>query len=212
MKKVLVLIVGIAIGLGLGYQMEAVAGSGIVGSAHDLVGKEGVPTNTPICEVCHIPHNAKSSTVLWNHALTTANYQNNLNTVFNTTWGVPSGTSLLCLSCHDGTVAVENFGNVTNGTHYITGGDRIGSGTSLSGNHPISVSYPGPNAPISEFKAVADAKGAGIRFYGTSGSEKIECGSCHDVHNKATVEGKLLRVGYKTAPGTGNLCLACHNK
>jgi predicted CXXCH cytochrome family protein len=65
-------------------------------------------------------------------------------------------TSKKCLSCHDGSVAVDSYGNgaagPTTGTHYLgttndltgsTAGYQIGAGGNLSHDHPVGVTYPG---------------------------------------------------------------------
>jgi len=52
--------------------------------------------------------------------------------------GQPDGVSKLCLSCHDGTVALDSYGGV-NGSTIITGSALLG--TDLSTSHPISMKY-----------------------------------------------------------------------
>ncbi len=78
-------------------------------------------------------------------------------------------------------------------------------GTDLSNDHPISFTYDaglagtdgGLVTPASASQVVA-----GIPLY----SAKLECGSCHNVHNNAN--GDFLRVA-----NTGSaLCFKCHNK
>ncbi len=46
---------------------------------------------------------------------------------------------------------------------------------------------------------------------GLVGNAGIECSSCHDVHNKLTIDGYLL-VGMGTGTGSTYLCNMCHNK
>ena len=121
----------------------------ITGSSHDFSGQSWNPggANAEICVVCHTPHNANTSVVnapLWNHALSaTATYTMYSSATMNAvTTGQPDGSSKLCLSCHDGTVALENFGGVTSGTHLMTGNAAVGSGANLSNDHPISALAP----------------------------------------------------------------------
>jgi hypothetical protein len=126
------------------FASQAAAQSGMLGSRHDFSGQPWAG-GAKVCEVCHTPHNATDDGPLWNHEASDANgYANNLTTVFDTTWGIPDGLSLLCLGCHDGTVALENFGSTTTGTLLIQNAYplvRIGDGTTLADNHPISVDY-----------------------------------------------------------------------
>ena len=87
-----------------------------------------------ICKPCHTPHfgNADAG-ALWNHALTTATY-----TMFEGEQGTAElnldRSSRLCLSCHDGTVALDSFGGMT-GTNFIGPAGNVG--TDLQDDHPI---------------------------------------------------------------------------
>ena len=61
--------------------------------------------------------------------------------------GQPTWTSKLCLSCHDGTIALGSVLSRPSPITFAGGGDRIppGStnlGTDLSDDHPISFVYP----------------------------------------------------------------------
>jgi len=113
----------------------------IVGTAHDF-SNEGWNTTGEICIVCHTPHNADitvSDAPLWNHEITTANFTPYSSSTMNATVGQPDASAKLCLSCHDGTVALDNFGGTTGGTNFISGGALIG--TDLSNDHPVSFVY-----------------------------------------------------------------------
>ena len=203
MKKSLVAVAVIA-ALAIAGQAYA---AGITGTAHDFRGTSWY-TGNQICVVCHTPHKANLTVQpLWNHTMGTNNYTNNLTTVFGTSWGAVNGASLLCLSCHDGTVALDSYGGNV-GSNFIGTGGRVGNGTTLNGNHPISINYTPTLITSGELRTETDAKSAGVFLYGAAGSGKIECGSCHDVHNGADIKDGLLRV-----TNTGStLCLACHIK
>jgi hypothetical protein len=64
-----------------------------------------------ICVFCHTPHNASPAYPLWNHDLSAVtNYTNYWSPTLNAYDSEaqapePDGSSKLCLSCHDGTVA-----------------------------------------------------------------------------------------------------------
>jgi hypothetical protein len=114
----------------------------IVGSAHDFTNQTWTDE---ICIVCHTPHNANTDVddaPLWNHELTTKIYDLYDSPTFDATdIGQPTGASILCLSCHDGTVALDAFGGET-GT--VTIGDespRNIGGDELANDHPISFTY-----------------------------------------------------------------------
>src|SRR5512141_944892 len=100
-------------------------GGTIAGTPHDLSAK-GWGT-TELCKFCHTPHHAQSVTAapLWNHATTLATYTLYSSATFQgaTSLAQPGPTSKLCLSCHDGSVAVDAFANagvIATGTHFIS--------------------------------------------------------------------------------------------
>jgi len=208
---------GLAVGLMALLAAPTASAGTIVGSNHDLSGK-GYGT-TQICIFCHTPHNALTTAgaPLWNHASSTATYTVYASPTMNATVGQPGTSSKLCLSCHDGTVAVDSYGGRT-GTTTIGGGANFG--TALSNDHPIGFSYTAALATSDGALANPDTK---IVTIGTAPSKTgsisstmliggvMECASCHDVHNTFTaVTGGLLKIS-QTAPASG-LCLACHTK
>lgn len=190
-----------------------------------------------ICIFCHTPHNAMSDAPLWNHELTTAMptytyYWTATMNAYSSPASAPevNGYSKLCLSCHDGTVAlgavrsrVTTYGE---GTTKITmnvvsgvvdaSGKLIGGpgyvGTDLSGNHPISFEYNAALAAADGFLnwPVVDTD---VKLYPTvSGKYGVQCTSCHDPHNDA----KANDPGY---PGLSfwrkvtyeEVCDVCHS-
>ena len=113
----------------------------IVGSEHDFSG-ESWNTSGEICAVCHAPHNADvtvTNAPLWNHQTTIASFNTYTSATMHSTTGQPDASSKLCLSCHDGTVAVDNFGGQTAGSYYLSGSSLID--TELNDDHPISFTY-----------------------------------------------------------------------
>lgn len=131
-------------------------------------------SETQVCVFCHTPHGATNTQgPLWNRKVAGQGYTQNYIMYDSSTLDAkqvqgalnqPGGSSKLCLSCHDGTVAIGNV-NVLNGTEYsstaqttsniatntafmptgTTGGEFGGFtrklGTDLGNDHPISVSY-----------------------------------------------------------------------
>ncbi len=183
----------------------------IAGSKHDFTGKAW-NTTSEICIVCHTPHNANTAVTdapLWNHQLSaTSTYGVYSSLTMNSVAGQPDGSSKLCLSCHDGTVALENFGGITTGTNMMTGTSVLG--TSLSNDHPISITYDaalatadgGLNNPATALSGLGGTIAANMLSGG-----KLQCSSCHDVHNGAGVTHLLLKSNSGSA-----LCLTCHKK
>jgi predicted CXXCH cytochrome family protein len=195
---------------------SAMAGT-ITGSLHDFTTKTW--SGGKICIACHTPHNSDTSVAdapLWNHKNSTQTYTLYSSPTLNATVGQPGGNSKLCLSCHDGTVAVDSFGGAT-GTTTISAVNNLGS--TLLNDHPIGFVYNTALATSDgslfdpSVKTVTIGSGAQSKS-GTVASVmlfngKMECDSCHDVHNTFTVGTTgLLRV---SAAGSA-ICLACHNK
>jgi len=197
--------------IALAFMSVTAFGQNISGSAHDF-STENWNSTGEICVVCHTPHNADISVTnapLWNHEVTGATF-----TVYSSATltandvGQPDGASKLCLSCHDGTVAVDNFGGNTNGQEFVSGDHLIG--TDLSNDHPVSFVYD-DNLATSDgglYKPSTTNSGLG----GTIAqdllfSNKLQCASCHDVHNGSGVAKLLVKSNAASA-----LCLTCHAK
>jgi hypothetical protein len=135
--------------------------------------------------------------------------------------------SNLCLSCHDGTVAIGSFyeggmGLPANGSQWNNGhGDSTNmySGmeiSDLSKSHPVHFPYTATLASAGTLKIPAsvnsvDGNGA-VPLYGGGGN--LECSTCHDPHNGATaVKGTTFpfaRSYLYNYTGTGGFCTYCH--
>ena len=110
------------------------------------------PTETQICIFCHSPHNANPQAPLWNHSLSAVgNYRMYWSPTMKAYPSAgaapqPDGASKLCLSCHDGTIALGAVGSRATPIP-VTGGPTLPPtspgylGTDLSGSHPISIVY-----------------------------------------------------------------------
>jgi predicted CXXCH cytochrome family protein len=194
------------------------AGSGIANTAHDTNRWTFTGTSGQVCVMCHAPHNSTGATLLWNHAMSGASYTLYASPTMNATVDAPGGVSKLCLSCHDGTLAVTAYGGYDPGPLY--GLDPPTSlGINLSNDHPTGILYDATLA--GKDGALADPATTSVTIGGASthksgsiatvmlSAGKVECNSCHDVHNKYTVTYKgLLKVSM-----TGSaLCLTCHTK
>jgi len=186
----------------------------IVGSVHDFRGYLWNESGD-ICKPCHTPHHTKAlAAPLWNHELSTETYtMYDSPTMDANVSPQPGGMSKMCLSCHDGTVALENYGNTTNGTFFIYGEDLIG--TDLRDDHPISFIYDtvlstkdgelyDPSTKLSGIIGSSGTIQEDMLFQG-----RMECSSCHDVHNTRAVPGTKLLLKDNTGSA---LCLTCHDK
>ncbi len=149
---------------------------------------------------------------MWNQTLSKSTY-----TPYSSSTYVEQGntqptlglTSSLCLSCHDGTVAVGQ--SAAYGALPMIGSmNSIDSfGTNLGGAHPFSLVLPMKDASnlvaslVSQGKT-ADPTGAVKLIKGN-----IECTSCHDPHVQGT--DKIAQDFLVRDSSSGQMCLACHD-
>ncbi len=192
------------------------AGS-IVGSPHDFLKSPWV-LSAQICTPCHAPHSAGTLPApLWDSESAIQTFptygKTRLPTMAEALRGQPDGMSKICLSCHDGIIALDRYGRQPDTSAGWAGGDR--HGFAPSSNHPISFVYDTALAtkdgrlydPSTRLSGLTGSKGtiaADMLF-----SNRMECSSCHDVHNTKAAPGTKLLV--KDTAGSA-LCLTCHNK
>ncbi|MHC4941636.1 MAG: cytochrome c3 family protein [Planctomycetota bacterium] len=195
MKRVLFLFSVLAV-VALGTM--AYGQSTIVGSAHDFSGSFG---SGRICVPCHTPHNAYPYThtverVLWNHEETTQTFT--MYTTLTGNQGTPDGTSIMCLSCHDGVTAMDNYGGNSPGLIQMSGTAVVG--IDLTDDHPIGIVYPAsdPNYQSTPLN--------GLPLYNDGTDDRVECSSCHDAHGAGFAD--FLRDNTSGS----QLCLDCHDK
>ena len=170
-------------------------------------------TEERICVFCHTPHNASPLSPLWNKDIAGINYA--LYSMYSSSSMVsappssgPQGASRLCLSCHDGTIALGAVLQPAGGIAMtVPGGIPVMSssnfGTNLDKHHPVSFSYydakPGTNP---ELVPDAPATDSDLLFYGNG---FMECATCHDPHDNSNK--KFLRVPSSYSA----LCTRCHS-
>ncbi len=114
----------------------------------------------------------------------------------------PQGVSLVCLSCHDGTLGPDRVVDSATGA---LGWNPIRAviGTLFASDHPISVAY--ARVRPGGFNVVHRGRVRSLPLYG-DGQDRLECASCHNAHFEAF--GVFLRA----AAGQGTLCRTCHIK
>jgi predicted CXXCH cytochrome family protein len=192
----------------------AVRADSVVNSVHNLSvngpGTIKASSEKDACVFCHTVHRANGATPLWNHSMSgVTNYivyrsqrLNDLNVII----PQPNGSSRLCLSCHDGTVALGNVSSRTSpiamqgGTTTMPAGAN-NLGTDLSADHPVSFVYDSALASRDpEIKDPGQLTGA-VKL---DRQNQLQCTACHDPHNNQF--GNFLVMD-----NTGStLCLACH--
>jgi hypothetical protein len=185
--------------------------SAMVGSQHDLTATGGGPVKSAeadTCIFCHAPHNViPSVTPLWDHALSSQSYTAYTSSTYGSGPQTPgAGSSKLCLSCHDGTVAVGL--TVTRGLIPTSGSVAAADvlGTNLSNSHPVSmVPVDDGSLAASLFTSPASTRDPAVKLV----AGKVECTTCHDPHvprNDPAVPMFLSRSN-----ASGAICLACHD-
>ena len=182
----------------------------IVNTKHNLSvtgpGSVKATGETEICLFCHTAHNSKPQSPLWNRNDPGSTYTPYTSSTMKALPGQPSGSSILCLSCHDGTVALGSvlsrsstisFANTSN---MPAGPSNLS--TDLRNDHPVSFTY----------DAALIAANGHLNNPATLGSQitlennKLQCTSCHDPHKNLYTDFLVASSQYS------NICIACHTQ
>lgn len=239
---------GLAILLALAAAPAAARAQGIRNSRHDLsAGNTGASIHATsekaTCVFCHTPHRALQQTLLWNHAPSARTGY----TWATTSWpggatgsgtklptGVAPGaknsvqpSSMRCLACHDGSVALGAVNHASGGATgniamtgpatSIDGSGRlidptysVGLGGDLTDNHPISIPYAG-----STYYGQLSGVPTSLVDNGANHYWKISrsCDSPSGICTAATgnpLNGRLINLVADSAGGVGIECVTCH--
>jgi cytochrome c553 len=190
------------------------------------------PRGTQICIFCHTPHSANvvGQAPLWNRYFSSDTFQRyssstlQIRKISNAQYGgnvVPSGSTKLCLSCHDG---VSKLGAVYNGPEIaMVGGSITNPGVIdidsrasfnssknklKSGHHPVSFVYtqaiadtinstkPGVAALTYKMPVEPNVK--------LDKQGRMQCTTCHDAHqNQSSFDNQCYPSGGAcTTPNT----------
>jgi predicted CXXCH cytochrome family protein len=165
------------------------------------------------CTFCHAPHSGLGgNTPLWNQKLSQKSYvPYNSSTDPNQGHTQPTlgVTSSLCLSCHDGTVAIGNTAAYGQLPMVGSMNSMDSFGTTLTGSHPFSLVLPMKDAPHLVASLVAQSKTADVTGKVKLIKGNVECTSCHDPHVQNT--DKIAQNFLALDGSNGQLCLACHD-
>lgn len=184
----------------------------VVNTKHNLSvsgpGTIKATSEAQVCIFCHTPHNSSPSGPLWNRRASGTTYTPYTSSSLVGAPGQPTGASMLCLSCHDGTIALGEvlsrataIGMSGGVTAMPAGKTRLG--TDLSDDHPVSFVYS---------STLASQRGELVPPSGLTGKVKLDasgqmqCSSCHDPHDDTN--GKFLVLPNRASA----LCQTCHVK
>jgi len=173
-----------------------------------------------VCVYCHTPHGGNSSYALWNRRTPSGPYRIYDDGTDMIQDSQPTGNSLACLSCHDGTIGLDDILNAPNtylgpgaarttideceGCH--SGGNPDGGidwegvwlDTDFRKQHPFSITYDPSLDP--GFRPAAVVEAAGLKLY----DNKIQCMTCHDPHTQR------FQPFLRMSNSGGSLCTVCH--
>jgi len=188
----------------------------VQGSLHDLTvngpGPVKATSEKEVCLFCHDSHIIDSSSPhpLWNQQLSTVtSYNLYSSSTYKQMSNQPSTRSKLCLSCHDGTVAIGQTYSPYSGKISVQGAlsaaDNLG--TDLSKNHPLGFTMPAVDdgeIKLSLVTAPPATSDPAVKLF----ANKIECVTCHNPHtpNLDTSLQFMVRSNANSA-----LCKACHD-
>ena len=186
-----------------------VSATSIVNSPHNLSasgpGKIKAASEQQICIFCHTPHNASVVQPLWNRQIPEQSYRIYSSATLIAQVGQPTGSSKLCLSCHDGTIALGNVISRAQSINMVGASGPIPQGvtnlgTDLSGDHPISFKYDSNLAGKDGNLIDPATLPQQVRLE----NGQVECTTCHDPHNDS--RGNFLVMDNTRS----QLCSSCH--
>jgi len=204
MKILIIFILSLLLAAGvpsLAMAVGAGRGIGTAQSPHNFSHESWLPVYK-ICIVCHIPHKRKKKTIKglpWDLEVKTSRY-----TLYDAAWSssltgirelelvsiitrkrgnLPDGISKLCLGCHNGIIAPEVFK-----LHHFISREFDLTKSTLNNPNTTKMGLSGLISEVLEFG-------------------KVQCSSCHDVHDEETVPNTELLRKKKDV-----LCITCHKK
>jgi predicted CXXCH cytochrome family protein len=161
-----------------------------------------------ICGFCHTPHNANPEVPLWGYEISEASYNLYFSPSLDSILEQPGGSSKLCLSCHDGSIALMSTRqNKRSLSKNISGYN----GLDLTGSHPVSFVI--DDSIISQNNKkdmlLKNLKEIKVSFDEKAIKEdnKMECTTCHDPHKNIFPQGD---IPFGRIEKFNLLCTSCH--
>ncbi|MGB3211394.1 MAG: cytochrome c3 family protein [Desulforhopalus sp.] len=193
---------------------DAAERSSILDSKHNLStsgpGELKATRETRVCIFCHTPHNSRRDVpFLWNRSDRTTNYLPYRSSTMHASVGQPTGASKLCLSCHDGTIAMGAVLSEPEEIEFLGGIRSLPStrssylGTDLSDDHPISFYYGSSTDQGNPELVISSILPEEIRL---ADDGQLQCTTCHDPHDDSWGSFLVMSNQYS------RLCTGCHDK
>lgn len=220
----------------------------IAGGPHDLSGGSAVRNTNPsidgqTCVFCHTPHGGSNSIPLWNRSSPTGAayqlYTSTTSDVTATASQIATSVSGACMSCHDGTIAMDVLANVNGlafgpavaftrqstakstysasgaGSNNVMTGGLPFLGTDLRNDHPVAIVYETARAATPSEFVTQTLTGSKIAVGATNpvplfGTSTANARvECASCHN---AHNNSLG-NFLRKPNTGSaICLTCHIK
>ncbi len=187
------------------------ADESVVHSPHDLSAQGPGPiravTENQVCIFCHAPHNAEPQTPLWNRANPRTHYRIYESSTTDARIDQPSGPSKMCLSCHDGSMALGNVLSRPESHPIVMTTRTIPPGgtdltNDLSDDHPIGFRY---DRALSNTDSQVRPPEVISSLLPLGAHGQMHCTTCHDPHNNEL--GDFLRVSDHMSA----ICISCHD-
>ena len=182
----------------------------VIDSPHNLStsgpGAIRAVTEEQVCIFCHTPHNASAVQPLWNRSMPVSAYTVYMSSSLDARPGQPTGTSKMCLSCHDGTIAL---GSVVSRNQVIQMAGGITTippghgnlGTDLSDDHPISFRYDSMLVSKDPKLIHPQQLPSALRL---DSNQELQCTTCHNPHNNAYGDFTVM------SNMNSGMCRSCH--
>jgi len=189
----------------------ALADESIVNSKHDLSARGPGPiravTESEVCVFCHTPHNAAPQTPLWNRENPRVYYRIYESSTTDARIDQPSGPSKMCLSCHDGSMALGSVLSRPQTHPIVMTARTIKPGTSdltndLSDDHPIGFRY---DRALFNRDPQLRPRELVTRDLPMGPHAEVHCTTCHDPHDNEL--GDFLRISDRMSA----ICVTCHD-
>ena len=204
------------------YAAAKAPGLGISETSHDLKHQLGFE-NIDLCSWCHAPHGdfEQTNAPLWSQEGTerftvySQGPDEQKDRLDEETAEAlqyrPGPSSMLCLSCHDGSNASNKYGFISKniGSTSIESFSYSGDApVARLKDHPIGFDYRKAERSMFDLRHSSETVVESFTIEDLLRQGRVECVTCHDVHNTRNQGEKFLW----TSDARSNFCFTCHLK